>query len=142
MIGTASMPPPLCDDIFTERAPRSRGNIFKVFTSFPLPLSSIRIWTMTATTSSSSLTSASGHVQGFDTNGESIIIGKSKLRVSFRRTVRVTDGKERSMLPGDLGSFPIYSALDIQNTPNKLRTTADFVFPMYGEFVLPPVGQE
>lgn len=37
------------------------------------------------------------------------------------------------MLPGDLGSFPVYTSLDIQNTSKSLSRTADFVFPMYDD---------
>ena len=55
------------------------------------------------------------------------------IQISFRRTVRVSTGKESSMLPGDLGHFPIYESCILKEGQKKLLTAADFIFPMYGK---------
>ena len=55
-----------------------------------------------------------------------------KLDISFQRTIRVPDGKGESELPPDMGSFPLYSAADYQETlPKHMAIKGGAFFPIY-----------
>ncbi len=61
-----------------------------------------------------------------------------ELEISFRRTIRVPDGKDNSELPPDLGTFPLYSAADYQRTlPQVIAAKGGGFFPMYRKLYYP-----
>ena len=55
-----------------------------------------------------------------------------ELKISFRRTIRVPDGKSDSELPPDLGIFPLYSVADYKKMlPINMASKGGAFFPMY-----------
>ena len=55
-----------------------------------------------------------------------------QLKISFQRTIRVSDGKDASALPPSMGTFPLYLATHHQNTlPTVMRLKGGVFFPMY-----------
>ena len=75
---------------------------------------------------------------GCHIEGESIVAGNGLLKLSFRRTVRVPDDAKTALMPGDMGTFPLYSKSDIRSRASRPYTSADFFFPMYGKIPLEP----
>ena len=62
-----------------------------------------------------------------------ISVDKGKLRISFRRTIRVSDNDDASLLPPDLGAFPLYSTSTLYSRlPQTMAAKGGVLFPMHG----------
>ena len=54
------------------------------------------------------------------------------LKISFRRTIRVPDNADISMLPPDMGAFPLYSIAAFKdNFPAEMASKGGLFLPMY-----------
>ena len=63
-------------------------------------------------------------------DGEVVINGD--LRISFRRTIRVPDNDQTSLLPPDLGAYPLLSVQKYsKEIPVEMATKGGLFFPMY-----------
>ena len=61
-----------------------------------------------------------------------VTIDAEKLQISFRRTIKVPDNDDTSLLPPNLGTFPLYSvdALD-EKLPDGMATKGGILFPIH-----------
>lgn len=79
-----------------------------------------------------------------DTDGKSLTIRNINtdlqyLIVSFHRTIRVPDNVEISLLPPDLGCFPLYKIKDYTSRlPCDLASKGGVFLPMYRTFAFAP----
>jgi hypothetical protein len=63
-----------------------------------------------------------------------VSIDKGKLRIPFRRTIRVSDNDGTSLLPPDLGAFPLYSVSPLHSKlPQPMVAEGGILFPMHGK---------
>lgn len=61
--------------------------------------------------------------------------GKQNLDISFKRTIRVPDGKGDSELPPGMGTFPLYSVTDYaEKMPKEMAAKSGLFLPMYRMF--------
>lgn len=59
--------------------------------------------------------------------------------ISFRRTLRVPDGQDSSMLPPDLGSFPLFPVTKFRKTlPKNMAMKGGLLIPMYRKSICFP----
>ena len=65
-------------------------------------------------------------------DNRAIRVENGNLKVSFQRTIKVPDNANTSLLPPDLGSFPLYPVCKFQNLPDVMRGKGGVFFPMYG----------
>jgi hypothetical protein len=66
--------------------------------------------------------------------------GVERLKISFRRTVRVPDTSATSFLPPDLGAFPLYKVQDYDNKlPQTMVSKGGLFMPMYREYSRRPL---
>jgi hypothetical protein len=65
-----------------------------------------------------------------------IAIDNQKLRISFRRTIKVPDNDGSSLLPPDLGAFPLYSVGALEKKlPQSMAAKGGILFPMHSEWL-------
>ncbi|PMD25419.1 hypothetical protein NA56DRAFT_435055 [Hyaloscypha hepaticicola] len=63
-----------------------------------------------------------------------VSVDKGKLRISFRRTIRVSDNDGTSLLPPDLGAFPLYSVSTLYSKlPQPMLAKGGILFPMHDQ---------
>jgi hypothetical protein len=76
-------------------------------------------------------------ISGYNSCVDVIAIDDQKLRISFRRTIRVPDNDETSLLPPDLGAFPLYlvDALE-KKLPHSIAAKGGVLFPMHSKFIV------
>jgi hypothetical protein len=64
-----------------------------------------------------------------------VILHGRKLKISFHRTVRVTDNKDVSDMPPDFGTFPLLPVGGFKKVPNHVVKMGGVMLPMYREFL-------
>lgn len=87
---------------------------------------------------------------GSKAQADRIVIHRSKdsrssrsLKVTFKRTCRVSDNDNTNNLPPDMGDFPLYKALDYKDTlPSEMTAKGGYFFPMYREYLHNPLPSE
>lgn len=67
------------------------------------------------------------------------------LKITFKRTCRVSDNNNTNGLPPDMGAFPLYKITDYEKTlPVEMVAKGGYFFPMYREYlhvILPSESQ-
>jgi len=64
--------------------------------------------------------------------GDSEVAINDDLRISFRRTIRVPDNDQTSLLPPDLGAYPLSSVQKYsKKMPVEMTAKGGLFFPMY-----------
>lgn len=77
--------------------------------------------------------SISRNVKGFE---------HQDLRISFQRTVRVSDNADVNNLPPGLGGFPLHAVADHEATmPKGMLAKGGYFFPMYRKCLTAPQKQ-
>jgi hypothetical protein len=62
------------------------------------------------------------------------INGPEKLKISFRRTIRVPDNQDVSVLPPNLGKFPLHKVREHAfNLPNDMVEKGGLFLPMHSQ---------
>jgi hypothetical protein len=60
------------------------------------------------------------------------VLVDSRLKLSFRRTIRVPDNQQTSNLPPSLGAFPLKRVSEyVAKLPNSMAAKGGLFFPMY-----------
>jgi hypothetical protein len=71
---------------------------------------------------------------GVELKGNHVLVD-SKLKVSFRRTIRVPDNQQISDLPPSLGAFPLKRVSEyFAKLPNSMAAKGGLFFPMYRKY--------
>ena len=64
--------------------------------------------------------------------GDSEVVVNGGLRISFHRTIRVPDNDQISLLPPDLGAYPLWSVQKYSTKmPVEMAAKGGLFFPMY-----------
>ncbi len=69
--------------------------------------------------------------RSYGSNEDDTIHLGDDLTMSFRRTVRVPDNIKASLLPPDLGAFPLYRVSQYDKLPETMKAKGGLFFPMY-----------
>lgn len=68
---------------------------------------------------------------------DQVLLGSGKLKISFHRTIRVTDSNDVSDMPPDLGRFPILPINGFNKVPGEVVKMGGIMIPMYRELLNP-----
>lgn len=63
-----------------------------------------------------------------------VCLAGGKLKISFHRTVRVSDDDNISDMPPSFGPFPIYPVSKFNNMPAAIKKKKGYFIPMYSKF--------
>lgn len=63
-----------------------------------------------------------------------IDLAGGKLKISFHRTVRVSDDEIISNMPPSFGPFPIYPVSKFKNMPTEIQKKKGYFIPMYSKY--------
>jgi hypothetical protein len=58
------------------------------------------------------------------------------LKVSFKRTIRVSDNNTTNSLPPSLGNFPMSKVSSYSDLPSDMKAKGGYFLPMHRQYIL------